>query len=290
MKIYLIDNDSVSRSEITRMIEGEELGEVIGGSADWEDAYERITALRPDLVLADIPLTELKAITGLGRVKERLPEIIIIILSRNHDVDMVHRAYEGGAEFYLHKPVHRAEIRNILHSMELVKNMKWILRQAQRGMPGMQKPQGEGDSTEEGQHEDSVSASTRQLRRVLQDIGILNEAGSKDIIRIVGYLMEQELELGDITVRELCRRMNQNAKSVEQRIRRAASDGMYHLAARGLEDYADPVFNEYAGRLYSFEQMKREMNYIRGKSEKHGNVRVRNFLGGLFHYCKPDLH
>lgn len=132
----------------------------------------------------------------------------------------------------------------------------------------------------------SLSLSIRHLKGILQEIGILNEAGSKDIIRIISYLIEQELDLSDITVRELCRRMKQNPKSVEQRIRRAASDGMYHLAARGLDDYADPVFNEYGGRLYSFEQMKKEMNFIRGRSEKHGNVRIKNFLGGLLDCCR----
>lgn len=290
MKIYLIDNDSVSRQETTRMIEGEELGEVVGGSADWEDADGRLSGLRPDLVLADFPLSDLKAVAHMRSVKERLPDIAVIVLTQNHDVGMVHRAYGGGAEFCLHKPVHMTEIRNILQSLELARNMKWILRQAQRGMAGTQMQQEEERCSGGPVHEDSITASIRHLKRVLQDIGILNEAGSRDIIRIVSYLLEEELELGDITVQELCKRMNQNPKSVEQRIRRAASEGMCHLAARGLEDFADPVFNEYAGRFYSFEQMKREMNYIRGKSEKHGNVRVRNFLGGLFHYCKPDLH
>ena len=32
--------------------------------------------------------------------------------------------------------------------------------------------------------------------------------------------------------------------------------------------------------------MKKEMNYIRGKSEKHGNIRIRNFLGGLLDCCR----
>jgi len=53
-----------------------------------------------------------------------------------------------------------------------------------------------------------------------------------------------------------------------------------------MDDYADPVFNEYGARLYSLEQIKREMSYIRGKSDGHGNVRVRKFLSGLLVCCK----
>lgn len=284
MKIYLIDGDSVSRSAIRQMIEGEELGEVAGVSAGWDDACERIPGIRPDIILGDLPLPGLKTITCIRRIKERLPETAIIMLSQNHDVEIVRRAYEGGAELLLHKPVNMAEIRNVLGNMELVKNMQWILKQARSGIPGNLGGE-EGREGEQGNGV-SLSDSIRHLKRILQEIGILNEAGSKDIIRIITYLMEQEMDFGDITVRELCRRMKQNPKSVEQRIRRTASEGMYHLAARGLDDYADPVYNEYGGRLYSFDQMKQEMNYIRGKSEKHGNVRVRNFLGGLLDCCR----
>ena len=134
--------------------------------------------------------------------------------------------------------------------------------------------------------ETDYNQSIRRLKSILQEIGILSEAGSKDIIRIVRYLIEEDLDIRDITVRELCSRMGQNSKSVEQRIRRAASVGMANLAYRGMDDYADPVFNEYGARLYSLEQIKREMSYIRGKSDGHGNVRVRKFLSGLLVCCK----
>ncbi|WP_243134505.1 DNA-binding domain-containing protein [Enterocloster asparagiformis] len=115
---------------------------------------------------------------------------------------------------------------------------------------------------------------------------MLNDCGSRDILGIVRYLIEKNIELRDVTIRELCARMGENPKSVEQRIRRTAAAGMANLAVRGLEDYADPVFNEYAARLYSSEQIRREMNYIRGRSEQHGNVRVRRFLGGLLECCR----
>ena len=286
MKLYLIDCDSYSRRELTRMIEGEALGEVAGVSAGWDDACRRIPGIRPDVILADLPLPELKVITCICRIKEALPAASIIMLSQAHDMETVQRAYEGGAELLLHKPVNMAEIRNTLRSMEMVKNMQWILKQARSGVMGTPDPDGEAGRSGAPGSAVSLSLSIRHLKEILQAIGILNEAGSKDIIRIVSHMIEQELEFGAITIRELCTRMKQNSKSVEQRIRRAASEGMYNLALRGLDDYADPVFNEFAGRLYSFEQMKKEMNYIRGKSEKHGNVRIRNFLGGLLDCCR----
>lgn len=60
---------------------------------------------------------------------------------------------------------------------------------------------------------------------------------------------------------------------------------MSNLASLGIEDYANDVFTEYAGTLFNFEQVRKEMNCIRGKSEEHGKVSVRRFLYALAALC-----
>ena len=42
--------------------------------------------------------------------------------------------------------------------------------------------------------ETDYNQSIRRLKSILQEIGILSEAGSKDIIRIVRYLIEEDLD------------------------------------------------------------------------------------------------
>jgi len=46
------------------------------------------------------------------------------------------------------------------------------------------------------------------------------------------------------------------------------------------------VFTEFSNTLYNFEQVRREMDYIRRKSDKHGNVKIRSFLNALLSYCE----
>ena len=99
-------------------------------------------------------------------------------------------------------------------------------------------------------------------------------------------MMEENLKFGEITLKELCGRMNQNPKNVEQRIRRSALVGLGNLADKGLDDQMDPIFREYAAKFYQLDQIKREMNYIRGTSDIHGTVRIRNFLNGLLEACR----
>jgi two-component system response regulator YcbB len=68
---------------------------------------------------------------------------------------------------------------------------------------------------------------------------------------------------------------------MEQRIRRAANTGMVNLANLGIEDYGSDAFQDYAGTLYQFEQVRREMDYLRGKSPTHGKCSVKRFLYAL---------
>ncbi len=56
---------------------------------------------------------------------------------------------------------------------------------------------------------------------------------------------------------------------------------MTNLANLGLEDYGNPVFEEYSNTLYQFAQVRQEMNCIRGQSDRHGIVKTRKFLTAL---------
>ena len=83
---------------------------------------------------------------------------------------------------------------------------------------------------------------------------------------------------------KICTELGKNSKSVEQRIRRTAAIGMANLASLGIEDSSNTVFNEYSTTLYNFEQVKNEMDYIRGKSNTHGKVNVKKFINGFIAY------
>lgn len=255
-------------------------------STGWEDAYPRMMKLRPDILLAELIKPPLKSMVYLQKMKETLPGTAVLLLSQNHESSLASQVYERGVQLLLHKPVQPVEIKNVLHNLEMTRTMEWLISRAGNGVPVAAACMAVRNVAEITDQLPCVEVRIRHLKWILHEIGILSEAGSKDIIALLRYLMEQGLDSADITISQLCSRLNQNPKSVEQRVRRAAASGMANLAARGLEDYADPVFNEYAGKLYSFEQIKREMNYVCGKSERHGNVRMKNFLCGLAECCE----
>ena len=124
-----------------------------------------------------------------------------------------------------------------------------------------------------------------RLKGILQKLGITGERGSKDIISLVDYLIQHNQKVDNVTLSELCSHFSDNPKSMEQRIRRTANMGMVNLANLGLEDYANDTFTTYANSLYNFEQIRREMDFIRGKSVRHGNVKIKSFLNALIQEC-----
>lgn len=284
MKIFIVDCDRTSRSELRNMIEAGNLGIVVGASPRWEEAYVRVQEVGPDVVLADLEFCTPKSMVYIEKVRAVMPETAVVALSQAGHPQTLRQAYEKGVELMIHKPLNEIEVRNVLYNLEMARAMKWLLGKAGRGAGEMETQNGVPGSQRAASAD--PGPPTRRLRGILQELGVLNDCGSRDILGIVRYLIEKDIELRDVTIRELCARMGENPKSVEQRIRRTAAAGMANLAVRGLEDYADPVFNEYAARLYSSEQIRREMNYIRGRSEQHGNVRVRRFLGGLLECCR----
>lgn len=120
----------------------------------------------------------------------------------------------------------------------------------------------------------------------MQKIGVAGEAGSQDIIDIAKYLIETNQTTSNFTIKELCSRFTDNPKTMEQRIRRTATVGLINLANIGIEDNINEIFVEYSNGLYNFEQVKIEMDYIRGKTKKRGRVNIKKFLDGIVYYGK----
>lgn len=283
MKIYIIDRDFNVQCRLQQIISSRNLGEVTGVSDNWREAFFYIEETGADVVIAGLALPQRETLIFLEEAGKRLKDTVLLVFMQGNDSDLIRKAYEKGVEFILHKPICDLEIDRVLRNVEMSRMMKWVLHKA--GGEFLQEPR--QAKAEAARHSDqSLGPQLRHIKGVLRDIGILGEAGSKDIMRIARYLMENEINFRDITLKELCGKMGQNTKSVEQRIRRAAMTGLSNLARRGLEDYADPAFNEYAGKLYQFDQVKKEMNYVMGKSELHGGIRLRKFMISLLECCQ----
>lgn len=114
----------------------------------------------------------------------------------------------------------------------------------------------------------------------------MGEIGSEDLIRVVSFLIKNKIRTSDISIREICARFTNNPRVMEQKMRRTVNIAMTNIASLGIEDYMNETFVEYSNTLFNFEQIKREMDYLRGKSNEKGSINMKKFLSGLCILCE----
>ena len=280
MRFYLVDDDPNIVNILRIIIEDRALGEVCGSALSAPDALEDLPQLRPDVVIVDLLMPLLDGVAFVRRAKPLLPDTAFIMLSQVSSKDMIASAYESGVEFFIQKPVNSIEVENVIRHVGQSLEMRRTVSQVQSLLGVVPASAGAPAARPK---EDGSAAVRQRAEEILRQLGILGEAGSRDIIALVCYLNEHQ-DAAALSLGELCACIGDIPKTVEQRVRRAAQAGLVNLASLGVEDYGNEVFTEYAGSLYNFEQVRREMDCIRGKGTVHGKVQIRSFLTTLAFY------
>ncbi len=291
MKIYLIDDDASVCNILKIIIQQKKLGEVCGTASNGVDALEDLAYVTPDIVIVDLLMPVMDGIHFVKKAREQYPDISFIMLSQVSSKEMITQAYECGVTFFIQKPVNGVEVVRVLTNVIDSIQMRRTFNQMQSlflkdGQPASGSAPVAMPNLQLASEQPEEKPHIRRLRSILQKLGIIGESGSSDIITLVDYMIEQRPESGKFTVSELCSKFSPgNAKSMEQRIRRAVNAGLTNLANMGIEDYSNDTFHDFAGSIYSFEQIRKEMDYIRGRSDSHGKVSLKSFLNSLVFYC-----
>jgi two-component system response regulator YcbB len=277
MKIYIIEDDENIIRILEKIIIDTNLGDIIGKADNGNSGIDEIERFRPDIVLVDLLMPGKDGITLVREAKMIYPDIQYIMISQVSSKDMIAKAYQSGIEYYISKPIDAIEVQTVINKVKEKINMNKKLSQIQ----SLFSSEPQNIKTEHPKFE-----NLEGVKRVMQRIGLIGEAGSQDILDIAKYLMDTNKSMSDFTIKELCSQFTDNPKTMEQRIRRTATVGMVNLANIGIEDYMNEIFTEYSNGLYNFEQLKIEMDFIRGKTKKRGKVNIKKFLDGMVYYGK----
>lgn len=278
MNFYLIDDDKNILNILKRIFSDRQLGDICGTSLSAVDALDDLSFIKPDIVIVDLLMPEMDGITFVKHARKILPEAAFIMLSQVSSKDIIADAYASGIKFYIQKPINSIEVESVIRNVTSSMAAQKTLQKVQNLF--VEQP------VKPCTFSSSEKTYIKNLKKILHQLGISGEKGSADIICLIQYLIENEKDIRVLTLNELCAALNKNPKSMEQRIRRAALTGMTNLASIGLEDYSNDLFTTYSNTLYNFEQVRREMDYIRGKSTIHGSVKIKNFLHALMLKCQ----
>jgi two-component system, chemotaxis family, chemotaxis protein CheY len=115
-KILVVDDSSLSRRTIRRILESE--GLTVIEAADGLNALEIYYLEKPDAVLLDLVMTGMYGLDVLGKLKEMDAHVRVIIVSADIQSSTRTLAEEAGACAIVNKPVVATEIlatlRNVL--------------------------------------------------------------------------------------------------------------------------------------------------------------------------------
>src|SRR6266576_4117580 len=103
IKCLLVDDHTLFRQGVRRLLESESDFEVIGESPEAGDAVEKARELRPDVVLMDIGMPGLSSFEAARHIKKNRPETKILFLTMYDDEDYLVEGMEVGASGYVLK-------------------------------------------------------------------------------------------------------------------------------------------------------------------------------------------
>ncbi len=114
MRIVLADDHRVVREGIRYMLADRPDLEVVGEVGNGQDLLAQLEAEPVDVVLLDVRMPGMTGLEALAQIRERFPEVRVVVLSMHDQPGYVRRAIELGAAGYLLKSSGRDEILRAL--------------------------------------------------------------------------------------------------------------------------------------------------------------------------------
>lgn len=116
-KVMLVDDEILIRESIRESVDWEREGfKYCGDAPDGELALPLIEQQMPDILITDIKMPFMDGLELCSVVRQRLPQIKIIILSGHDDFGYAQRALRLGVEDYCLKPVSSADLIQLLQA------------------------------------------------------------------------------------------------------------------------------------------------------------------------------
>lgn len=110
IKVLVADDVAILRNSIKFMLEVNEDIEVVGTASNGREAFEKCSELMPDIVLMDLRMPDVDGVEGTELIKEKYPQIKVIILTTFKEEEDIQAAIGGGADGYILKDIEPEEL------------------------------------------------------------------------------------------------------------------------------------------------------------------------------------
>jgi DNA-binding NarL/FixJ family response regulator len=99
----LADDHALVRRGIRKVIEEQPGFRVIDEAKDGIELLEKLAAVCPDLAIIDISMPRMRGLEAAEHIKQRHPEVKILMLTMHRDREILQRALQIGVDGYMLK-------------------------------------------------------------------------------------------------------------------------------------------------------------------------------------------
>ncbi|HTH55197.1 MAG TPA: response regulator transcription factor [Cyclobacteriaceae bacterium] len=118
-KVIIIEHDEIWQNSVVHLVDGTDRFVVGGCYADWDEASSNVLRIKPDVVVMEIVGPGRQGIAEISVIKEKLPDVEILIVTSQDEDSVVIAALRAGASGYILKSANFVEI--ILGIEEIVR-------------------------------------------------------------------------------------------------------------------------------------------------------------------------
>lgn len=116
IRILLADDHTLVRSGIATLLQGIKDFSIVGEAEDGEDAVQRTSELRPDVIVIDLSMPKLSGIEATKIIKERYPQTNVLVLTMHENEEYVYQIVKSGASGYVLKSAGRDELATAIRA------------------------------------------------------------------------------------------------------------------------------------------------------------------------------
>ena len=117
IRIVIAEDHAVVRQALRVMLEMEPDVTVVGEAVDGETAVKLTEELEPDLVVLDVRMQGMDGVEATRRIRDKCPQVAILVLTGFADEDILLKAVEAGAHGFLLKDTTHDELLDAIRRL-----------------------------------------------------------------------------------------------------------------------------------------------------------------------------
>jgi pilus assembly protein CpaE len=119
IKVMIVDDVKETRDNVRRLLALEDEIVVVGEAKDGEEAVQKVSKIKPDIILMDINMPVLDGLAATEQISVKFPNTSVIMMTVQGELEYIKHAMTVGARDYITKP---------FSSEDLITSIKKIYR------------------------------------------------------------------------------------------------------------------------------------------------------------------